>query len=75
MSCWIASRPGEKPRRWLPIVWLQIRIRDLAMAADRDGVPLSSLCWRYAAWWFALGWPAFAGVIGIFYLMVFKPDL
>ena len=60
---------------WLPVVWLQIRIRDLAIAADRDGVSLSPLCRRYAAWWFALGWPAFAGVMGIFYLMVFKPDL
>ena len=25
--------------------------------------------------WFALGWPAFIGVLGIVYLMVFKPDL
>ena len=60
---------------WLPVVWLQLRIRDMAVAADRDGTPLPALCRRYAAWWFALGWPAFAGVMAIFYLMVFKPDL
>lgn len=60
---------------WLPVVWLQMRIRNLAGAADRDGLPLPPLCRRYAAWWFALGWPAFAAVMAIFYLMVFKPDL
>ncbi len=60
---------------WLPVVWLQIRMHHLASAAARAGVPLPARYFAYARWWFVLGWPAFLGVIAIFYLMVFKPDL
>ncbi|MDR2216609.1 MAG: DUF2269 domain-containing protein, partial [Nevskiaceae bacterium] len=58
---------------WLPVVWLQWRMRDLARAALREGQPLPPLYRRYFRWWFALGWPAFAGVLVIFWLMVSKP--
>ena len=58
---------------WLPVVWLQIRVRDLAVQAERDGTPLPALAGRYMAWWFALGWPAFAAFVVIFGLMVVKP--
>jgi uncharacterized membrane protein len=58
---------------WLPVVWLQIRMRDLAAAAVADGAPLPVLYRRYARTWFALGWPAFTAVILIVYLMVAKP--
>jgi uncharacterized membrane protein len=58
---------------WLPVLWLQIRMRDLAAAAAADGAPLSALYRRYARTWFALGWPAFTAVILIVYLMVAKP--
>jgi uncharacterized membrane protein len=60
---------------WIPVVWLQLRMRDLARAAVAEGAPLSPLYCRYYRMWFALGWPAFAGVTGIFTLMVFKPSL
>jgi uncharacterized membrane protein len=29
---------------------------------------------RLFGWWFALGWPAFGGLIVVFYLMVAKPS-
>lgn len=60
---------------WLPVVWLQIRMHQLAKCALRDGSGLPVLYFHYARWWFVLGWPAFVAVIAIFYLMVFRPDL
>ncbi len=58
---------------WLPVVWLQIRVRDMAEAALRDGTPIAPLAHRYMAIWFTLGWPAFIAFLAIFYLMVAKP--
>jgi uncharacterized membrane protein len=58
---------------WLPVVWIQIRMLRLAEAAVRQGEPLSATYDRLFLWWFLLGWPAFAGVIGIYFLMVAKP--
>jgi uncharacterized membrane protein len=60
---------------WLPVVWLQIRMRDLAIVAASGNKPLPEAYQRYYRWWFALGWPAFIGVLAIFYLMVAKPGL
>jgi uncharacterized membrane protein len=59
---------------WLPVVWLQIQMRDLAVAAAATLSPLPEKYQKYYRWWFALGWPAFVGVLGIFYLMVAKPN-
>ena len=58
---------------WLPVVWIQIRLRNLAATAARDNAPLPPLYHRLFRIWFALGWPAFAGVLAIFVLMVWKP--
>jgi uncharacterized membrane protein len=58
---------------WIPVVWLQIQMRDLAGAAVRDGTALPPLYHRCMKLWFILGWPAFAAVIAVFFLMVFKP--
>lgn len=58
---------------WLPVVWLQLRMRDLAVAAATAGKPLPALYHRYFRIWFSLGWPAFIGLILVFYLMVAKP--
>jgi uncharacterized membrane protein len=58
---------------WLPVVWLQIRMRDLAVAAATTSSPLPTEYKKYYRWWIALGWPAFIGVLVIFYLMVAKP--
>jgi uncharacterized membrane protein len=59
---------------WLPVVWIQVQLRDLAAAAARERAPLPA---RYRALyrvWFWLGWPAFSGVIAIFALMIWKPQ-
>jgi uncharacterized membrane protein len=58
---------------WLPVVWLQIRMRRMADDAVASGAELPPLYRRYFRVWFALGWPAFAAMIGILALMVFKP--
>lgn len=58
---------------WLPVVAIQIAMRRIADATP-DGADLSQRYHRLARWWFALGWPAFIGVIIIFWLMVAKPE-
>ncbi|KRV73459.1 DUF2269 family protein [Pseudomonas citronellolis] len=58
---------------WLPVVWLQIRVRDLAEAATAAGTVLPPRAFFYMRWWFALGWPAFLAFLAIFWLMVNKP--
>lgn len=60
---------------WLPVVWLQIRMRDMAAEAQASSGALPPLYRRYMRIWFALGWPAFGAVTAIFFLMVFRPDL
>ncbi len=58
---------------WAPVVHLQIRIRDLAGTALRNGTSLPPETWRLYRIWFALGWPAFAALMGIFWLMISRP--
>ena len=58
---------------WLPVLWLQVRARDLAARALADGTPLPPAYYRAMRMWFWLGWPAFISVIVIFWLMVMKP--
>jgi len=59
---------------WLPVVWLQIRMRDLAMTAYADHSPLSKQYWCYARIWFWLGVPAFGAMLLIVLLMIVKPQ-
>jgi uncharacterized membrane protein len=58
---------------WLPVVWMQIRMRDMAQAAARDNTELPALYWRYLRIWVALGIPAFVSLVAVFWLMVAKP--
>lgn len=58
---------------WLPVLWLQIRVRDMAHEALQNGGELPQRANRYMRIWFALGWPAFLAFIAIFWLMVAKP--
>jgi uncharacterized membrane protein len=60
---------------WLPVVWIQLKVRDLAGEAARTGAPLPAPYFRLMAWWFGLGWPAFLAVLLIFWLMIAKPTL
>ena len=58
---------------WLPVVWLQMRMRDLARNSDTRGTPLPPAYWTYAHIWFWLGVPAFLSLVVVFWLMVAKP--
>ena len=56
---------------WAPVLHLQIRIRDLCRAATSPAI--APQVWRLYRIWFALGWPAFAALVAVFWLMVSKP--
>ena len=58
---------------WLPVVWLQMRLRDVAAAAARERQPLPARYWRLLGAWVALGFPALFAFLAIFYLMVARP--
>jgi len=59
----------------LPVVWMQMRMRDLARQAVLDGEPLPLRYRRLFRWWFAFGFPAFGSVLAIFWLMIAKPPI
>jgi uncharacterized membrane protein len=58
---------------WIPVVWLQIRMRNLARRSEREGVPVPAAYRACARVWFWLGVPAFAAVVLVFWMMVAKP--
>jgi uncharacterized membrane protein len=58
---------------WLPVVWIQLKMRDMAQLAARDGTELPALYWRYLRLWVILGIPAFIALVIVFWLMVSKP--
>jgi uncharacterized membrane protein len=60
---------------WLPVVWMQARMRDLARAVVASGGPLPPAYHRLFRWWFAFGFPAFAAVMAIFWLMITRPQV
>lgn len=60
---------------WLPVVWLQLRMRDMAKIAAANQTALPEMYWRYFRIWWLLGIPAFIALIIVFYLMVAKPPL
>ena len=60
---------------WLPVVWMQSRMRNLARAAADSGAPLPREYHRLFRWWFAFGFPAFTAVLAIFWLMIARPEI
>ncbi len=60
---------------WLPVVWMQSRMRNLAVAAAAAGEPLPHEYHRLFRWWFAFGFPAFTAVLAIFWLMIAQPEI
>lgn len=60
---------------WLPVVLLQIRMRDEALLALAQGGVLAASYWHQARIWFWLGVPAFVSFVLVYYLMIFKPVL
>jgi len=69
-SLWLYALTGIC---WLPVVWLQLRMRDIAKSAIASDSDLPSLYWHYERRWVLLGIPAFSAVGIIYWLMVNKP--
>lgn len=57
---------------WLPVVVIQIRMRDLVAHAQRAGAPVPAAYDRLFHWWTGLGCVAFLVFLLIFWLMVAK---
>lgn len=55
---------------WLPVLVLQVRLRNLARDAAAANAPLPQAYWRCLGAWAALGVPAFIAFVLIFWLMV-----
>jgi uncharacterized membrane protein len=60
---------------WLPVVWMQLRMRDLARDAVRTDKPLPARYFQLYHIWFAFGFPAFFSVVAIFWLMLTRPSI
>jgi len=58
---------------WLPVIGMQIRMRDLALAAAYSRAPLPPEYNRLFRLWFLFGFPGFGAVLAILALMVAKP--
>lgn len=58
---------------WVPVVWMQIKMRDMAKQALETNTALPDGYWRFDRWWVILGSLAFPAVMVIFWLMVVKP--
>jgi uncharacterized membrane protein len=54
---------------------MQIKMSDLAKVAAASGEPLPAAYYRLFQWWFAFGFPAFAAVLAIFWLMIARPPI
>lgn len=59
---------------WLPVVWMQEKMRRIALAAAEANEGLPRAYDRLFRLWFAFGFPAFAAVLGIFWLMIARPE-
>lgn len=73
---WIAASLvlyGIAGAAWIPVVFIQRNMRDLAETAVAAGTDLPPAYHRQFRRWFILGWPGFGAVLLIFALMVVKP--
>jgi uncharacterized membrane protein len=59
---------------WLPVVWMQARMRDLAAQAVASGEMLPAEYHRLFRLWFAFGFPGFGSITLIIWLMIVKPS-
>jgi uncharacterized membrane protein len=57
---------------WFPVVWIQMRLRDLSAQAASAGAALPAAYWQFFRWWVGLGCVAFVAFLAIFYMMVLK---
>jgi uncharacterized membrane protein len=60
---------------WLPVIWIQKQLHTLALKAAAEHTPLPARYHQLYRIWFACGFPAFAAVLAIVWLMITKPAL
>ena len=60
---------------WLPVVWIQIQMRNMAESAAATGTALPARYHRLYRIWFCAGFPAFGAVAIIFWLMLNRPTV
>jgi uncharacterized membrane protein len=58
---------------WIPVVFIQRRMRDIARRCADAGTALDADYRRLWRWWFTLGWPAFLALAVVFWLMIARP--
>jgi uncharacterized membrane protein len=58
---------------WIPVVIMQIEMRDLAKVAVSKGAPLPPRYYSLFRRWFLFGIPGFGSVMAILWLMIAKP--
>ncbi len=59
---------------WIPVVFMQVKLRDIAHATT-NWESLPDTYHRIYRAWFSLGFPAFISVLILYWLMVTKPFL
>ena len=59
---------------WIPVIFMQIEMRDLASAAAATGQPLPPRYFALFRRWFWYGIPGFGSVMIILWLMIAKPE-
>lgn len=60
---------------WLPVVWIQIQLRNMAKEAASTDQPLPKRYYKLFHIWFACGIPAFAAMLAIIWFMLMRPDM
>ncbi len=58
---------------WIPVVFMQIEMRDLARKAAEQRVALPERYFSLFRRWFAFGFPGFGATMAILWLMIAKP--
>ena len=59
---------------WIPVVFMQIEMRDLARMAQAHNAPLPPRYFALYSRWFLFGIPGFCSVAAILWLMIAKPQ-
>lgn len=58
---------------WLPVVWIQHRLKTQVSEAMQSSSELPVSHHRLFSYWMLLGIPAFTSLVIVFFLMVYKP--
>jgi uncharacterized membrane protein len=58
---------------WIPVIFMQIEMRDLARKAEAQSGPLPRRYFALFRRWFLFGIPGFGSVMTILWLMIAKP--